>query len=273
MNWEALHLQLLTYAGAYAPRIVGVLLALLAARLLAGWAGRVAYTTLRKAKFDETLSKFGAKLAKWVVLLAAVMACLGVFGIQSTSFAALLGAAGLAIGLAFQGTLSNFAAGVMLLVFRPFKVGDVVTVAGQTGKVDEIELFTTTIDTADKRRFVIPNNAIFGSVIENTSHHPQRRVDVTVGVSYRADSDRVRAVLTAALGVEGTLSDPAPAVVLTGLGASSVDWAVRVWCRTPDYWAVRERVLLSVKTSLDAAGIAIPYPTMDINLSQPLATK
>jgi small conductance mechanosensitive channel len=272
MNWEALQVQLWKYAGEYAPRVLGVLVALLAARLLAGWAGRVTYAALQKANFDETLSKFGSKLSRWTVLLVAVLACLGVFGIQTTSFAALIGAAGLAVGLAFQGTLSNFAAGVMLLVFRPFKVGDVITAAGQTGTVDEIELFTTTLDTGDRRRFVLPNNIVFGSVIENKSHHPQRRVDITVGVDYGADVDRVREVLAAAAQVEGVLADPEPAIVLTDLGGSSVDWAVKAWVNTPDYWAVRERLLVAIKKSLDAAGIGIPYPTMDINLSQPVTT-
>jgi small conductance mechanosensitive channel len=190
-----------------------------------------------------------------------------VFGIQTTSFAAVIAAGGLAIGLAFQGTLSNFAAGVMLLAFRPFKVGDLIVVAGTMGTVQEIELFTCELTALDNRRIVIPNSSIFGSTIENLTHHPQRRVDIPVGTSYSADTDRVRAVLEATLAkVEGVLEEPAPQVLLKGLGSSSVDWQLRGWCNTEDYWDVWQRMIRDAKAALDREGIGIPFPQQDVHL-------
>lgn len=253
----------------YATNAVGALVLLIVAWIVAGIVARIVRKSLQRTRFDETLSKFFVRLIWWVVVLAAVIGCLGIFGVETTSFAAVIGAAGLAVGLAFQGTLSNFASGVMLLAFRPFKVGDVVTVAGQTGTVDEISVFTTTLDTFDNRRFIIPNSAIFGSTIENVTHHLRRRADVDVGVSYDADIDRTREVLEkAAASVEGGLQDPAPVVFLVGLGASSVDWSVRVWAKKEDFGAVKQATIRAVKRALDEAGIGIPYPQMDVHLDQ-----
>ncbi len=251
----------------YATRVVGVLVLLFVGWLVAGWAGRLVWRGCERAKLDPTLGKFFAKMARWAILIFVVLACLGVFGVNTTSFAAVLAAAGLAVGLALQGSLSNFASGVMLLIFRPFKVGDVVTISGCTGKVDEIELFTTRIDTADNRRLILPNSAVFGTTIENITFHSKRRVEVAVGVEYSADIDKTRAVLEkAAKGVLGILEDPAPQVLLSQLGASSVDWSVRVWCATSDFWTVKEAATRAVKMALDEAGIGIPFPQMDVHL-------
>ena len=198
---------------------------------------------------------------------------MGVFGIETTSFAAVIGAAGLAIGLAFQGTLSNFAAGMMLLIFRPFKVGDVVTVDGHTGKVAELELFTTELTTPDNRRLIVPNNKIFGSTIENITHHPIRRVDVPVGVDYTAGIDQVREILEQVPPrIPGVLEDPSYQIFLKELGASSVDWVVRVWCKTEDFWDVHQATIRSTKMALDAEGIGIPFPQLDVHLD-PEVTK
>jgi small conductance mechanosensitive channel len=222
-----------------------------------------------RARIDATLSRFAAKASRWAILVLAVLGCLGLFGINVTTFAALIGAAGLAIGLAFQGTLGNLAAGVMLLVFRPFKVDDAVNVAGELGKVYEIGLFTTCLDTFDNRRIIIPNGQVFGSIIENISHHDVRRADVPVGVDYGAGIDETREVLTrAALSVPGRLTDREPQVVLSGLGASSVDWEVRVWAAAADFLAVKQATIRAVKTELDGAGIGIPFPQMDVHLDQ-----
>lgn len=254
----------------YGASAVGALLLLLAAWIVAGIVSRLVRKSLARTEFDETLTKFFAKFAWWVVLASAVIGCLGIFGVETTSFAAVIGAAGLAVGLAFQGTLSNFASGVMLLAFRPFKVGDVVNVAGQSGKVDEIGVFTTTLDTFDNRRFIIPNSTVFGSTIENITHHAVRRADVDVGVSYDADIDQTREVLErAAASVEGVLEDPAPAILLLGLGASSVDWSVRVWARNEDFGAVKQAAIRATKLALDEAGIEMPFPQMDVHLERP----
>ncbi len=251
----------------YGPPLLLGLLILVAAYFLAGLANRGVRNALTRARLDETLSRFFGKMARYTVLALGVVAALGQMGVEVTAFAAILASAGFAVGMALSGTLGHFASGIMLLIFRPFKVGDVINAGGVTGKVYEIELFTTAIDTFDNRRIIVPNGAIYGSTIENITHHSQRRVDVNVGVSYSADIDKTREVLNnAALSVEGILSDPAHAVVLGDLGASSVNWTVRVWCNTADFWAVKEKTTRAVKKHLGEAGIGIPFPQMDVHL-------
>ncbi|MCO6043629.1 mechanosensitive ion channel [Aeoliella sp. ICT_H6.2] len=253
----------------YGLRAALVLVLLTLAWTIAGWASRVVRASLRKLKVDETLTLFIAKLVWWSIIVLAALACLSKFGVETTSFAAVIGATGFAIGLAFQGTLSNFAAGAMLLVFRPYKVGDVVNVANNLGKVHEIELFTTSIDTFDNRRIIVPNSSIYGSVIENITYHSQRRVDVDVGVSYAADIDETRRVLTeAANAAEGAAADPEPAIILMSLGASSVDWQVRVWGPTSEFLNIKQALIRQVKMNLDAAQIEIPFPQMDVHLDK-----
>lgn len=251
----------------YGVRAAGALVFLLLAWFVASWVRRALRRGLGQAKFDPTLGKFLSNVARWVILTLAVVACLGTFGVQTTSFAALIGAIGLAVGLGFQGTLSHLASGVLLLVFRPFKVGDMVNLAGTIGKVNEIDLFMTELDTPDGRRVIVPNSKIFGGVIENITHHPRRRVEVAVGVAYGASVDQTRAVLETALqGVPGALADPAPEVVLQELGASSVNWQLRVWASRDDFLKVRQATTRAAKLALDEAGITIAFPQMDVHL-------
>ncbi len=255
-------------------KIIGVLVVLFLAWIVSRWSRRAIERSLTKTRLDVTLTKFFANMTGWLILIMAVLAVLGIFGIQTTSFAAVIGAAGLAIGLAFQGTLSNFAAGVMLLTFRPFKVGDAVRVAGEIGKINEIDLFMTKLDTFDNRRIVLPNSKIFGDKIETMTFHPIRRADVNVGTDYGADLDEVRAVLGKALvSVEGGLEEPPPQVYLDALGDSSINWIVRLWCPTPDYSLVRERLTRAVKQHLDDAGIGIPFPQVDVHFDEPQTPK
>lgn len=253
----------------YATRVAGVIILLFVAWMIAGWTRRITMKSLGKANFDPTLTKFFSNFARYTVLILATLACLGIFDVQIIGFAALIGAAGLAVGLAFQGTLSNFAAGVMLLTFRPFKVGDLVNIAGNLGVIDEIELFTTALDTLDNRRIIVPNSAIFGSTIENVTYHDTRRVDVNVGTEYPADIDSVRRVLEKVVEDEpGRLPDKASMVFLAELGESSINWQLRIWCRTEDYWDVWQRVTRTAKYALDEANIGIPFPQMDIHFDQ-----
>lgn len=268
-------LENLAAAGAtWGLKVVGVLVTLIVAWIIAGWVRRRIMNGLERRKFDLTLSRFFANSARYGIIAGAVLGCLGVFGIQTASFAAVIAAMGLAIGLAFQGSLSNFAAGVMLLVFRPYRVGDFIIAGGKTGVVDEIELFTTQINTPDNRHIVIPNSKIFGDVIENVSYNDIRRVDIDVGVEYKADLDQTKAVLEeAAKSVENLLSDPAPQVFLKSLGASSVDWVIRVWCKTSDYWTVYQATIRAAKQHLDKAGLGIPFPQMDVHFDSPEITK
>ncbi|SMP42468.1 small conductance mechanosensitive channel [Neorhodopirellula lusitana] len=221
-------------------------------------------------RVDETLGKFVGKMVFYLIMFGVVGAVLSKLGAPLGGLAAMLAAAGFAIGLAFQGTLSNFASGVLMLVFRPFKVGDVVTAASVTGKVNEIDLFTTTLDTPDNRRIIVPNSAISGGTIENITHHAHRRVEVCVGVDYTADLQTTRNSLQQAIDNLSEMMIPGEgrgsAVVLAGLGASSVDWKVRMWVAASNYWPANEMLLAEVKTQLDAAEIGIPYPQMDVHV-------
>lgn len=247
-----------------------VLLALVlivAVFVVAGWSRGITRKACNKAKVEETLSRFLGNMVRYLILIAGGIMILGTLGVETTSFAAVLAAAGFAIGMAMSGMLGNIAAGVMLLLFRPFKVGNYVKAAGTEGTVDEIGLFTTTLDTPDKRRIIVPNSSIFGGTIENVSHHPTRRVAVVVGTDYGADIDTARAVmLEAAKATDNVLTDPEPAVVLTGLGGSSIDWAVRVWVNSADYWGVMDELTRNVKYALDKAEIGIPFPQMDVHI-------
>lgn len=254
----------------YGPRVAGAFLLLFVAYVVAGWAQRATSKGLEKAHFDATLGKFFANTVRWMIIAFSLLMSLSVFGVDTTSYAALIGAAGLAIGLGFQGSLANLAAGVMLLVFRPFKVGDSIVVAGQSGVVDGIDLFTTSIDTADNRRIIIPNGAIFGTTIENTTHHPHRRTDITVVVAGDHDLDQTRRALTDAIkGVPGVLAQPAPAVVLADLSAGGgPNWRVEVWANAGELGAVRERTMIAVRKALGSAKITGPVPSMNV-ITQP----
>ena len=247
------------------PALVALLI-LIVGYFVAAYFGRLIGAQVTK-RVDITLGKFSAKVIKFALFIVILLGVLGYFGFDVTSVAAILAAAGFAIGMALQGTLSNFASGIMILVFRPFKVGDTITAGGSSGKVHEISLFTTSINTFDNRHLIIPNNAIFGSTIENQTAYPTRRVDVTVGVDYSADIQTVRDILlSAAKRTENIHEDPAPAAVLSGLGDSAVNWVVRAWCDTKNYWSVKEQLTEAIKYKLDASNIGIPYQTFDVNV-------
>lgn len=254
-------------AVSFGGKLIAVLILLWVGLRIASRLGNTITTSLEAREFDLSLARFFGQLTRWGIALGVGLACLSVFGIETTSFAAVIGAAGLAIGLAFQGTLGNFAAGVMLLVFRPFKVGDFVKVGGTTGTVQSVGLFTTTFDTLDNRRITVPNGGVAGQTIENITHHDKRRVDIDVGASYDADIPETRTRLERAVKrIEKRLEDEPNQVFLKGLGASSVDWQVRIWCRTADYWGVWEATVEAIKDELDEANIGIPYPQMDVHL-------
>ncbi len=261
-------------ATTWGVRVVGVVIALFVAWAVAGWAGRSLRKTLEQRNFDLTLTRFFSQMLRYAILVGAVLGCLGVFGIETASFAAVIAAAGLAVGLALQGTLGNFASGMMLLVFRPFKVGDFVRVADETGHVESIDLFTTELKTLDGRRLVVPNGQAFGNVIENFTHHPQRRVSIEVGTAYDADIDTTREALSKAIqGLEQVLEEPAPQIFLKAFGASSIDWEVRVWCETTVFWDVHQEVIAHVKRALDEAEINIPFPQMDVHVQDTQALR
>lgn len=237
--------------------------------VIAGAIGRMASNFVSR-QVDQTLGRFAGKIVKTLTFLFIAMGVLSYYGIELTSVAAILAAAGFAVGMALAGTISNFAAGVMLLLFRPFKIGDYVIVAGTAGTVEEIDLFTTQLNTPDNRRLIVPNGEVFGATIENATHNQHRRVDVSVGCDYSACLDQTRATLESAIvGIEDIVSEPPTQVYLVDLGDSAVNWQVRVWTTPAKFWAVRENVTVAVKKSLDAAGIGIPFPQMDVHLNNP----
>ncbi len=210
---------------------------------------------------DDTLFRFLGSVGRYVVLAFVAIAVLNRFGVQTASIVALLGAAGLAVGLALQGTLSNLAAGVMLLVFRPYRVGDFIDAAGRFGNVAEIDLFTTILQTFDNQQIIIPNSQIWGAQIINHSHHEIRGVDMHFGVAYKENTDAVRAVIDGVLDAHPKiLKDPAPFVEVETLNDSSVDFLVRPFCQGADYFDVLYSVPEQIKKALDEKGIEIPFP-------------
>lgn len=253
----------------YGMPIVWAIVILVAAWVLSKIVGNGVRRSLAKAKVDETLARFFGKFAGYVILVLGVIFALSKFGIDVTSFAAILAAAGFAVGMALSGTLGNFAAGVMLLIFRPFKVGDYIVAGGTEGTVEEIELFTTTLNTLDNRHIILPNGLIHGAVIENVTFNKIRRVDVNVGVDYSASMKDTRKVLLDGIAnIPSALSDPGPDAYLVDLGDSSVNWQVRVWCNPVDYWGVRQDLTEAAKDALDAAGISIPFPQLDMHMDK-----
>jgi len=198
-----------------------------------------------------------------------VIAAIGQLGVQTTPLVAVLGAAGLAVGLALQGSLSNFASGVMLVLFRPFTKGDFVEAGGTSGSVNEVGMFNTTLTTPDNRRVIVPNNQITSSVITNFSANATRRIDLLIGVDYSNDLKVARATMEKVVKAHPkVLEEPAPAVLLMELADSSVNFAVRPWVATPDFWVVRNELLEQIKAELEAAGCSIPFPQRDVHLHQ-----
>ena len=235
---------------------------LFVSRMAKSWIARLGF---KYSQLDDTLFVFLSKFAQIVVLVVGATFVLNSFGVQTTSIVALLGAAGLAVGLALQGTLSNFAAGIMLVIFRPFKRGDFVSVSGQSGTVREISIFTTELASLDNLQMIIPNSQVWGSPITNYSVYDKRRLDLTFGVSYTSDLSKVQAALEKIVSAEKRAhQDPAPLISVSALNHSSVDFFVRVWCDASDYLSLKFDLTRQVKETFDAEGIEIPFPTTTI---------
>ncbi len=261
--------QLHAIAVEYGLNIVFALAIFVVGRWIAHWVTRVTRRVLDKRGVDPMLVSFGANVVHVAILAFVVVAALGRLGIQTASFIAILGAAGLAIALAFQNSLSNLAAGVLLVTFRPFRIGDFIEAGGTSGVVEKIEIFTTQVRTGDNKTIIIPNGAITGGSIVNYSTKPTRRLDLVVGVSYDADLDRVRAVLEELLDAdERVLSDPAPTIGVVALADSSVNFVVRPWVESANYWPLHFDLHEAIKKRFDAEGIGIPFPQRDVHLFQ-----
>jgi len=221
---------------------------------------------LSKSKMDDILVNFIVSILRTILLLFVVIAALDRLGVDTTSLIALLGAAGLAVGLALQSSLQNFASGVMLIIFRPFKAGDFVEVAGTAGVVETISIFSSTMRTGDNREIIIPNGSIYGGTITNFSARDTRRIDMTFGIGYDDDIKKAKELLEAIVTAdERVLPEPKTVIAVSELANSSVNFVVRPWVKTGDYWAVKWDLTEQVKLQFDQAGISIPYPQMDVH--------
>lgn len=251
----------------YAVNLLIAILILIVGRFVAGSIRSLIKKIMTARKIDGTIIGFVAGLVYAIIMVGVVLAALQRIGVQTTSFVAIIGAAGLAIGLALQGSLANFAAGFMLILFKPFKVGNFIEAGGTAGIVEEIDIFTTTLRTPDNRVIIVPNNAITSGAITNVNARDTRRVDLTIGVSYNDDLRAVKALLLTVLEEdERVLKDPAPTVGVVELGDSSVNFCVRPWVKAEDYWNTFFDLNLTLKERLEAAGFSIPFPQQDVHL-------
>lgn len=236
-------------------------------RIVAKVLKRVIEGAMRRANFDETLLQFLGNIAMTLMMMFVCLASLDMLGVNTTSLAAVLAAAGLAIGLALQGSLSNFAAGIMLILFRPFKVGDFIEAGGTAGIVDEIHIFHTLMKTPDNRKIVVPNSQITDSIITNNSTNPTRRIDITVQCGYDDDLSAVKEFLWELIRAdERILEDPEPSVVVTELAASGVNILIRPWTKSENYWLTKCDLTEQVKLGFDERGFTIPYPTQELHI-------
>jgi small conductance mechanosensitive channel len=256
-------------ATAYGLKVIAAIVIFVIGKWLSGVLSRAVGKAMRRANTDEMLVKFVVNLAYAALLAFVVLAALAQLGIQTTSFIAIVGAAGLAIGLALQGSLSNFAAGVMLIIFRPFKVGDFIEAAGTSGSVEEILIFSTKMKSPDNKQLYVPNGSILSGTIVNYSAKDQRRVDLVFGCGYGDDIKKAKALLEEIVtGNALVLDDPAPTIGVLELGDNSVNFAVRPWVKTGDYWGAHFQITETVKQRFDEAGISIPFPQRDVHLIQ-----
>ena len=261
--------NLVTLVSTWGLRMTGALAVLIIGRFGCGVARKSVRRAMESRSVDASLIPFVSNLVYFVLFATVVIAVLGMFGIETTSLIALLGTAGLAIGLAVQGTLSNFSSGVMLLLFRPFHVGDYIDAAGVAGTVSEIGVFSTVLNTPDNVRIIVPNSGIFGATIKNYSANDTRRNDIVLGISYDDDISTAIATVNAVLRKDSRiLSDPEPLVAVSELSDSSVNLVIRPWCRRDDYWSLRYDLIRKLKEELEQAGCTIPYPQRDVHLHQ-----
>ena len=255
------------FAAEYGLKLIGAVIILIAGRIVAGFLRKLVRKILTRSKTEPSIISFVGNLIFFLILIFAIVAALGKLGVEMTSFIAIIGAAGLAIGFALQGSLANFAAGVLILVFKPYRVGDVISAAGVMGSVKEIQIFETILATPDNVRITIPNGKIYGDVIKNVSAYDTRRVDITVGIGYDSSMKKAQEILEGLCREdERVLDEPAPQVAVAELGDSSVNFVVRPWVKKEDYWAVKFDLTRKIKESFDANGIEIPFPQTVVHM-------
>ncbi|HAE14382.1 MAG: mechanosensitive ion channel [Chitinophagales bacterium] len=253
----------------YAPLVAGAILTLVIGFILAGIISRMARKAMEKRDFDASLTPFITSLINITIKILVLLSAASMFGFEVTSFVAILGALAFAIGMALQGNLSHMAAGIMILFFRPFRVGDFIVTQGYSGTVKEIQIFNTILTTLDNRVIIIPNGAITSGPLENLTANPERKVPMTFGISYRGDIDKARSVIQqVADGCEHILHDQPVDIFIESLGSSSVNFTVRPWCKSEHYWDVFFYMHEQVKKAFDANSISIPFPQMDVHVQQ-----
>jgi small conductance mechanosensitive channel len=253
----------------YGTRLLAALVIFVVGRWIAKGLTKLVERLLERSNVDPTLIKFSGSVIYIALLTFVILAALAQLGIQTTSFIAVLGAAGLAVGLALQGSLANFAAGFLMILFRPFKVGDFIEGGGVAGTVEQIHIFTTTIITPDNKTVIVPNAKLTGDNIVNWTVKGTRRVDMVFGIGYGDDIDKAKEVMAEVLSKESRiLKDPAPTIAVSELADSSVNFVVRPWVKADDYWSVYFAITENVKKALDAAGISIPFPQRDVHVYQ-----
>jgi small conductance mechanosensitive channel len=249
------------------PQVLAALVILVVGRWVVKWITGLIGRTLTRSGMDETLVRFLDRLIYYTLLIAVILAAVDQVGIKTTSFLAILGAAGLAVGLALKDSLANFASGVMLILFKPFRVGDAVTAAGVSGSVERIDIFNSVINTWDNQKIIVPNSKITGDIITNINANPTRRIDLVIGISYDDDVEKARKILQDLIGSDSRiLSDPPAKIALAEFADSSINLVVRPWVNTPEYWDVRFDLLDNIKKSFDEHGITIPFPQRDVHL-------
>lgn len=251
----------------YGLKVIAAIVVFIAGRWIAKGLTKIAENVMNKKQVEPTIVSFAANMTYIALLVFVVLAALGQLGIQTTSFIAVIGAAGLAIGLALQGSLANFAAGFLMIIFRPFKVGDYIEGAGVTGTVEAIQIFTTQLQTPDNKTVIIPNAALTADNITNWSIKGTRRVDLVMGIGYGDDIDKAKKIMADVLEKdERILKDPAPKIAVVELADSSVNFVVRPWVKVEDYWDVYFDTTENIKKSFDDQGISIPFPQRDVHM-------
>ncbi|MEZ8987165.1 small-conductance mechanosensitive channel MscS [Vibrio cyclitrophicus] len=253
----------------YGVNIISALIILFIGNIIVKAIANSVSKVLEKKKMDRAVVEFIHGLVRYLLFVIVLIAALGRLGVQTASVVAVIGAAGLAVGLALQGSLSNFAAGVLIVAFRPFKSGDYVEIGGVAGSVDSIQIFQTILTTPDNKMVVVPNGSVIGSPITNYSRHATRRIDLMIGVSYNADLQKTKALLTKICeSDERVLKEPGVQVGVHTLADSSVNFVVRPWVSTADYWSVYFDLMQAIKEGLDNEGIEIPFPQVDVHMNK-----
>jgi small conductance mechanosensitive channel len=266
-DWAGLWESVRTTGLDFAMKALVAIVIFYVGRIVARIVTRGLRNLLQSQEVDRILETFVCNLVYWALMFFVIIAAINQIGVQTTSLIAVMGAAGLAVGLALQGSLANFAAGVLIVIFRPYRVGDFVEAAGISGVVLQVQILTTILKTGDNKQIVVPNGQIMSSIITNYSANDTRRVDMTVGVSYDDDLDKVRSTIKELVDADDRiLKDPECLIAVAELADSSVNFAVRPWVKTADYWGVMFDLTESIKKRFDKEGISFPYPQQDVHI-------